>query len=135
MSTLPQDFTFAEAFKDWLAYQTTDEFRAEVEMQQAIEAQFNRDHYQKHSEKFKRGSAKYRLNHHDLVVMREVAEQYKPMLYIQQSGLCAYCNRALGTNYEIDHRKPLIKGGTNALSNLCVCHTHCNRMKGAKTLK
>lgn len=32
--------------------------------------------------------------------------------------------------WEVDHDLPLVKGGTNHISNLRLCHRSCNRDKG-----
>lgn len=37
-----------------------------------------------------------------------------------------------GDGKEVDHKKPLSKGGTNAKSNRRVVSRHANRKKGAK---
>lgn len=41
----------------------------------------------------------------------------------------------LPKNIEIDHKKPLKKGGSNAKSNLQAISRHANRVKGARTTK
>lgn len=135
MSSLPHDSESSDIFSHLLDYQQTEDFQRDVAAQSEAEAQQRRDHYRKNAESVKRGGAKYRKNHPDLVKMREQAEKHKPLLYEQQQGLCAYCNQPLGDRYKIDHRIPLIKGGTNDLANLCVCHVHCNRKKHTKTVE
>ena len=40
-----------------------------------------------------------------------------------------------GNGYEVDHIKPLSRGGTNARSNLRVVKRRVNRRKGAKAPK
>lgn len=78
-------------------------------------------------------SKKYRQQHPDLVKLREEARQHKELLFSKQIGLCHWCGIRLRKTYEVDHIKPLIKGGKNNLSNLCVCHIKCNRQKSSKT--
>ena len=58
-------------------------------------------------------------------VVREVINKYQ--------GKCAYCGIDCLTEYHIDHKKPLYKGGGNELSNLALSCPHCNWSKGKKT--
>lgn len=46
---------------------------------------------------------------------------------------CAYCKKDCSNKYEIDHKIPLSKGGTNDISNLALSCSHCNRSKRDKT--
>lgn len=46
---------------------------------------------------------------------------------------CAYCGSNCSTNYEIDHKIPLTRNGTNDISNLALSCPHCNRSKRNKT--
>lgn len=46
---------------------------------------------------------------------------------------CAYCGDECGP-FEIDHRNPRSRGGTNAYDNLTVACRPCNRAKGAMPL-
>lgn len=39
-------------------------------------------------------------------------------IYFQQRGCCAYCRDALVGKFQIDHIKPISKGGTNNPSNI-----------------
>ena len=49
-----------------------------------------------------------------------------------QSGLCQYCGQRL-ERYTVDHLVPLIHGGSNWPSNLCLACLSCNSRKGSKT--
>ena len=46
---------------------------------------------------------------------------------------CQICQQGYihGQRWEIDHWKPLAKGGTNHLSNLRLAHSDCNREKAS----
>lgn len=44
---------------------------------------------------------------------------------------CWWCSKAI-TDYHIDHRIPLAKGGSNAPDNLCLACPQCNHSKHAK---
>lgn len=46
---------------------------------------------------------------------------------------CAYCGCDCSTKYEIDHKIPLSRNGTNDFSNLALSCPHCNRSKRNKT--
>lgn len=52
----------------------------------------------------------------------------------RDGAVCVYCGDAKGP-FHIDHVKPVAKGGTDALNNLCVACVKCNLSKGAKSLK
>ena len=48
-----------------------------------------------------------------------------------QKWRCASCQQVLVETYEIDHVKPLFKGGTNAESNLQALCKRCHMLKSA----
>lgn len=49
----------------------------------------------------------------------------------QQRGRCAECrSRLRGLRYQVDHIRPVTKGGSNRRSNLQVMCGRCNRLKG-----
>ncbi len=50
-----------------------------------------------------------------------------------QDGRCYYCGSLLGENRHIDHKIPLVRGGTNWPANLCLACPTCNLRKNAKT--
>lgn len=49
-----------------------------------------------------------------------------------QKGLCWWCGIQLSDQYHIDHRIPIVKGGSNSPSNLCLSCPHCNLSKSDK---
>lgn len=53
-------------------------------------------------------------------------------LYVLQKGRCAICFTALRGKFEIDHRMPLSRGGSNDPSNLQLACKPCNLRKRAK---
>jgi 5-methylcytosine-specific restriction endonuclease McrA len=57
----------------------------------------------------------------------DIQAQYK-----SQKGRCWYCGKKVGDKYEVDHRVPLSRGGSNAPENLVIACQFCNRSKGAK---
>ena len=49
-------------------------------------------------------------------------------------GYCYYCGKKLDpNNWEIDHKIPKSRGGTDALDNLVPCCPECNDEKGDMT--
>ena len=50
-----------------------------------------------------------------------------------QRGLCAYCYRAMDGRHTVDHRIPLIRGGSNDPANLCLACLSCNSKKSGLT--
>jgi 5-methylcytosine-specific restriction endonuclease McrA len=54
-------------------------------------------------------------------------------IYAAQGGLCAYCATPLSGRYHIEHKQPLIRGGTNWPSNLCCSCQRCNNRKHTLT--
>lgn len=49
-----------------------------------------------------------------------------------QKGLCWWCGVELTDKYHIDHRIPLIRGGSNCANNICISCPNCNLSKGSK---
>ena len=57
--------------------------------------------------------------------------QNKHVLFGQQEGLCAGCRGDFPFKlYEVDHRVPHSRGGTDHLENLQLLCSNCNRIKG-----
>lgn len=55
-------------------------------------------------------------------------------LYVKQRGRCACCGELLSGFFEIDHIKPLSKGGSNYPDNIQLLRPNCNKTKGAKLM-
>lgn len=59
------------------------------------------------------------------------ANRYLDLLARGDLDVCAYCKVGLDdSNRTIDHIIPKSLGGSNALTNLCLCCTKCNSQKG-----
>lgn len=50
--------------------------------------------------------------------------------YQSQRGKCWWCGEKLGNDYEVDHRVPLARCGSNAPENIVLACRKCNRAKG-----
>lgn len=55
-------------------------------------------------------------------------------IYERDRGLCRYCGTADGP-FHVDHVVPVIKGGSDDVSNLALACQGCNLSKGSKTLE
>lgn len=53
-------------------------------------------------------------------------------LFDEQAGLCVYCRADLSVTFQIDHRIPLAKGGSNWPDNIQLLCISCNRRKNHK---
>lgn len=62
---------------------------------------------------------------------RNVSGQTKKIIASNQQWKCGICNNLMDYTYEIDHRIPLFKGGTNDISNLMALCRNCH---GKKTI-
>lgn len=62
---------------------------------------------------------------------RKVSPGTKKVVAAEQEWKCGHCQQLLKASYEIDHIKPLFKGGSNHRSNLMALCRNCH---GEKTL-
>ena len=62
---------------------------------------------------------------------RNVSATTKKIVASNQQWLCGMCNNTMDYTYEIDHRIPLFKGGTNDINNLMALCRNCH---GKKTI-
>ena len=62
------------------------------------------------------------------------SDSLKRDLYNDQRGKCLYCGiRKTIRKYEIDHKDPVVRGGSNDKNNLQLLCRPCNRRKGMQT--
>lgn len=61
-------------------------------------------------------------------------DKHRTALLRRDGSHCFYCRKALGAAYHVDHKLPLAKGGTDALSNLALACVQCNQEKHNKTV-
>lgn len=55
-------------------------------------------------------------------------------IFEKSNGYCYYCGRPLTKSWEIDHKRPLSKGGSNKTPNLVASCHKCNRLKADMTV-
>ncbi len=53
-------------------------------------------------------------------------------LFKLQQGKCACCGHALGDDYQLDHRMPVLRGGANEDWNMQLLRKRCNIQKHSK---
>jgi hypothetical protein len=86
----------------------------------------------------RRNPDRVRIKNHKFRAIREAAEgswtqQDIDRILEAQDWECYYCHQPLDESYEVDHKQPLRRGGTNWPGNLaCACRL-CNRRKHALT--
>ena len=62
-----------------------------------------------------------------------VRKWYGEKLFVAQHGMCGMCKEhEKYKNMDVDHIKPISKGGTNSLDNLQLLCRQCNAKKGSK---
>ena len=63
---------------------------------------------------------------------RKVSSTTKKLVASEQKWRCGHCGQLLTASYEIDHIKPLFKGGNNQRDNLMALCRNCH---GEKTIR
>jgi len=64
--------------------------------------------------------------------VKEYREMIHNLLMERDGYLCGICRKPLIGEVHIDHRIPVVKGGTQAANNLRLAHEFCNLSKGAR---
>jgi hypothetical protein len=62
---------------------------------------------------------------------RSVSETKKKYVSAQQGWKCGHCHQQLSSTFEVDHKIPLYKGGSNDITNLVSLCANCHRNKTA----
>ena len=76
--------------------------------------------------------AEYEGRRRALKVTTDVEKIDRHEIYIRDEGKCHICKRKVSfQNMELDHVKPLSRGGGHTAANLKVAHPRCNRKKWA----
>lgn len=63
----------------------------------------------------------------------KITQDVIQILKRNSDGKCEYCGADCSEKYQIDHKIPLFRGGTNEINNLAFCCPQCNWSKGKKT--
>ena len=66
-------------------------------------------------------------------IMNNWKPKVRKKIYDVTKGKCYYCGCEIQDKKTIDHKTPVIKGGTNENDNLVLSCLHCNTQKGNKT--
>ena len=65
---------------------------------------------------------------------RRIGKREKTLMYTEQKGRCMYCGaKRQVPEFDIDHRTPRARGGSDAMSNLQLLCRPCNTRKGSIT--
>ena len=65
---------------------------------------------------------------------RKFSKGEKETLFKIQKGKCMYCGKKMEMAYfDVDHKKPVAKGGKNRITNLQLLCRPCNARKGKMT--
>src|SRR5205823_5650112 len=101
-----------------------------------------RQHYKKNKNKIKARCDRWRRN--NLKKVSVISQQYRARklkadgfftlediekIYIAQNGKCFYCHKELNGKFDIDHKIPLSRDGSNWPENLCCSCKSCNCSK------
>ena len=54
-------------------------------------------------------------------------------IYLSQNQKCAYCHVELGSEFQVEHKIPLSRGGRNTIDNICLSCADFNRLKWTRT--
>jgi len=112
---------------------------------EAIEKKRERDRKYGHTDKGRvinnKATAKYRQtekgklsNRKQKHIRRAAGDVDKKYISMLLDGkICYYCGCEIQDKKTIDHKTPVIKGGTNENDNLVLSCLHCNTQKGSKT--
>ncbi len=110
--------------------------------------EYFRQHYKKHKIRIKKRCDRWRRN--NLKRASVISQRYRARklkadgfftlediekIYIIQNGKCFYCDKELHGKFEIDHKIPLSRGGSNWPDNLCCSCKNCNCSKNNKTVE
>jgi 5-methylcytosine-specific restriction endonuclease McrA len=56
----------------------------------------------------------------------------RQLVIAASGGVCALCGLPLGSRVHVDHIRPVVFGGTDAVSNMRATHPSCNMRRGVK---
>lgn len=117
-------------------------YYSDIEASRAKHRQWYADHRAERTESKRRYRAKNPFVHRRQNSKRRAAvlnsegshtaEDLK-LLWIEQGGLCAYCDMRLDVGCEVDHIIPLSRGGSDDIGNIALACPPCNGSKLHRT--
>lgn len=138
----------AQVKRRW--YEENRERRAETsrrwyEANREQHAAVARRYREAHADELREAARKWRANNPDKVKAKHRRRWIRAkgaegkhtaddinLQYASQGGRCWWCGHVVGDVYDVDHRIPLSRGGTDDPENLVISCRSCNRKKGAK---
>lgn len=103
---------------------------ANSEACKVISRRRSKEHYEKNKDKYYLRSATRRAMKSGS--RGTLSAGIRKRLFLDQKGLCVYCRIELGDSPHLDHKVPLVKGGTHTDDNVQLLCQQCNLSKGAK---
>jgi 5-methylcytosine-specific restriction endonuclease McrA len=107
---------------------------------------YRRKHYAKNADAIKAAVKQWREDNHDEWLARHASHEARrrgaighfkrsdiEIIWDKQGGICVYCSADLAISLNIDHKTPVIRGGTNWPDNLQLLCESCNKRKHDKT--
>lgn len=68
-----------------------------------------------------------------------INKKRRARIYERDSWRCVYCERSAGSTEKellsLDHVKPVVRGGSNAVTNLVTACKSCNSARGDRSLR
>lgn len=66
---------------------------------------------------------------------KKIREVIRQEVYKKYKGICQICEKKVSRwDFDIGHKRPICKGGSNNINNLFPAHRKCNASQGTKTL-
>ena len=135
----PDPYAFMDRVDNETLYGHLLRHQQSAEFRQELDAQLSQEITPKLREARRQHSANYRLRNPTLVQRRIALEKgrdaLKELLRNKQGNKCLYCNCDLSDKAQLDHRKPMIRGGSDHIRNLALVCAWCNRHKGTMSEK
>ena len=89
--------------------------------------QRSREYYRKHPEEYRAWRAIRRAR--EAGALGKIGPADIRAMLRNQKGKCFYCRVILNRRFHLDHKMPLVRGGTNKIENLCCACQKCNLSK------
>ncbi len=80
---------------------------------------------------WERDGADYRIHDHPRTRRIKIPISIRRQVIARDAGVCGICGGLVEDGLELDHIRPVARGGQDTVDNLRVSHGRCNRAKGA----